>query len=43
MVGFKIGVMAKSTINKYLSNDVVGKGHTERNIYGIKNKITTVM
>ena len=41
MAGFKTGVMAKTAINK--SGDVAGKGHTERNIYGVKNKITTVM
>ena len=43
MAGFKTRVMAKASINKYLSSDVAGKGHTWRNIYGIKNKIITVM
>lgn len=28
MMGFKMGVIAKSAMNRYLSTDDVGKGHT---------------
>jgi hypothetical protein len=43
MTGFKAGVIAKSAINRYLSIDDVGNGHTYRNMHGMKKRTTTVM
>lgn len=43
MTGLRAGVIAKSAMNRYLSIDDVGKGHTQRNMHGVKNRTTTVM